>query len=83
LLQLLGLWSAREKEGGPTLRASMFIIIKLGNEKDPRLEILIDYFNSPMGLLCRCKADLETLITAMAFSKFRVRVRVRVGGTRA
>jgi len=50
----------------------MFSIIKLGNEKDPRLEILIDYFNSPMGLLYRCKADLETLITAMAFSKFKV-----------
>ena len=50
----------------------MFSIIKLGNEKDPRLEILIDYFNSPIGLLYRCKADLETLITAMAFSKFKV-----------
>ena len=39
----------------------MFSIIKSNNPKDKKLDILINYFNSPIGLLYRCKADLETI----------------------
>jgi len=48
----------------------MYSLIKREKRDDHRLEVLVDYFNSPIGLLYRCKSDLETLIVAMGFSKF-------------
>ena len=48
----------------------MYSLIKREKSDDPRLDVLVDYFNSPIGLLYRCKADLETLMVAMGFSKF-------------
>ena len=50
----------------------MYSIMKLKNSNDPKLNILIEYFNSPIGYLYRCKSDLETLIIAMRFQKFKV-----------
>jgi prefoldin subunit 5 len=35
-------------------------------------EKLIDYFNSPIGLLNRCKSDLETLLIVIENSKFDI-----------
>ena len=48
----------------------MYSIIKLNNNKDPRLDVLIDYFNSPIGLLYRCRADLETILLILNYNKF-------------
>ena len=48
----------------------MFSIIKLNNPKDKKLDILINYFNSPIGLLYRCKADLETIAIILYYNKF-------------
>jgi hypothetical protein len=35
-------------------------------------EKLIDYFNSPIGLLNRCKSDLETLLIVIESPKFDI-----------
>ena len=48
----------------------MYSFIKREKSDDHRLDVLVDYFNSPIGLLYRCKADLEALMVAMGFSKF-------------
>ena len=37
------------------------------------MNILISYFNSPIGLLCRCKADLETILTILSYNKFELK----------
>ena len=48
----------------------MFFIIKLNDDKDVRLSILVDYFNQPIGLLYRCKSDLETINIILNYNKF-------------
>jgi len=48
----------------------MYSIIELNNMNDPRLNILIDYFNQPIGLLYRCKSDLETINIILHYNKF-------------
>jgi len=51
----------------------MYSISKLINNKDPLLDILVTYFNSPIGLLYRCKADLETILTILSYNKFELK----------
>ena len=51
----------------------MYSISKLINNKDPLLNILVSYFNSPIGLLYRCKADLETILTILSYNKFELK----------
>jgi hypothetical protein len=51
----------------------MYSISKLINNKDPLLDILVNYFNSPIGLLYRCKADLETILTILSYNKFELK----------
>jgi hypothetical protein len=48
----------------------MYSIIKLNDENDSRLNILVDYFNQPIGLLYRCKSDLETINIILTYNKF-------------
>jgi len=48
----------------------LYSIMKITNLSDLRLEKLLNYFNSPMGLLYRCKSDLETLLVAINSSEF-------------
>ena len=48
----------------------MYSIIKLNDDKDVRLNILVDYFNQPIGLLYRCKSDLETINIILHYNKF-------------
>ena len=48
----------------------MYSIIKLNDNNDVRLNILIDYFNQPIGLLYRCKSDLETINIILHYNKF-------------
>jgi hypothetical protein len=48
----------------------MFSIIKMKNPQDKKLVKLADYFNSPIGLLYRCKSDLETIDTILYYNKF-------------
>ena len=51
----------------------MYSISKLINNKDPLLDILVTYFNSPIGLLYRCKADLDTILTVLSYNKFELK----------
>lgn len=48
----------------------LYSIMKITNPSDLRLEKLLNYFNSPIGLLYRCKSDLETLLVAINSSEF-------------
>jgi hypothetical protein len=48
----------------------MYSIIRLENENDRQLDILINYFNSPIGLLYRIKSDLETILLIINEKKF-------------
>jgi hypothetical protein len=48
----------------------MFSIIKMNNPKDKKLDKLVEYFNSPIGLLYRCKSDLETIDIILFYNKF-------------
>jgi hypothetical protein len=50
----------------------MYSVIKLQNKKDQMLNLLIDYFNSPIGLLYRCRADLETILLILNYNKFSI-----------
>jgi hypothetical protein len=50
----------------------MYSIIKLKNLKDPKLDILLDYFNSPIGLLYRNKSELETMLIVIENAKFDI-----------
>ena len=47
----------------------MYSIIKLNDDKDVRLNLLVDYFNQPIGLLYRCKSDLETINIILHYKK--------------
>ena len=48
----------------------MYSILKLNDDKDVRLNILVQYFNQPIGLLYRCKSDLETINIILHYNKF-------------
>ena len=48
----------------------MYSIIKLKNSNDPKLNVLLEYFNSPIGLIYRNKAELETLLLVLENDKF-------------
>jgi len=48
----------------------MFSILKLKNEEKKKQDILLDYFNSPNGLIYRCKNDLETMYLVLDSPKF-------------
>jgi len=43
----------------------MYSIIKLKNINDPKLDVLLEYFNSSIGLLYRNKSELETLLIVL------------------
>ena len=48
----------------------MYSIIKIKNINDPKLDVLLNYFNSPIGLLYRNKSELETLLIVLDNDKF-------------
>jgi hypothetical protein len=49
-----------------------YSILNLDNEDKAVREKLIDYFNSPIGLLNRCKSDLETMLIVIDSKKFDI-----------
>jgi hypothetical protein len=50
----------------------MYSIIKLNNSQDSKLNLLLDYFNSPIGLLYRNKSELETMLIVIENDKFNI-----------
>ena len=50
----------------------MFSLVKLHDPNDKKLDVLMDYFNSPIGFLYRCKADLETILLILNYRKFEI-----------
>ena len=48
----------------------MYSIIKLKNDKDHSLNILLEYFNSPIGLLYRNNSELQTMLIVPENAKF-------------
>ena len=55
----------------------MYSIIRLENENDRQLDILINYFNSPIGLLYRIKSDLETILLIINEKKFEADIKIQ------
>jgi Ni,Fe-hydrogenase III large subunit len=49
-----------------------YSLLNLDNKDKMIREKLIDYFNSPIGLLNRCKSDLETLLIVIESPKFDI-----------
>ena len=49
-----------------------YSLMKLHDENDPKLNKLVDYFNSSIGLLYRTNSYLKTLLLAMEFKKFKL-----------
>jgi len=49
-----------------------YSLLNLDNKNKPVREKLIDYFNSPIGLLNRSKSDLETMLTVIQSPKFDI-----------
>jgi hypothetical protein len=49
-----------------------YSLLNLDNKNKPVREKLIDYFNSEIGLLNRCKSDLETMLTVVQSKKFDI-----------
>jgi hypothetical protein len=49
-----------------------YSILNLDNKNKAVREKLIDYFNSPIGLLNRCKSDLETMLIVIESPKFDI-----------
>ena len=49
-----------------------YSLLNLDNKDKAVREKLIDYFNSPIGLLNRCKSDLETLLIVIESPKFDI-----------
>ena len=49
-----------------------YSLLNLDNKNKPTREKLIDYFNSPIGLLNRSKSDLETMLTIIESKKFDI-----------
>ena len=50
----------------------LYSIIQLEDTNDKRLETIVTYFNSPIGLLYRCKSDLETILLILNYRKFNI-----------
>jgi hypothetical protein len=48
----------------------MYSIIKIKNNNDPKLNVLLEYFNSAIGLLYRNKSELETILIVIDNDKF-------------
>jgi len=49
-----------------------YSLLNLDNKNKPTREKLIDYFNSPIGLLNRSKSDLETMLTVIQSKKLDI-----------
>ena len=49
-----------------------YSLLNLDNKNKAEREKLIDYFNSPIGLLNRSKSDLETMLTVIQSPKFDI-----------
>jgi hypothetical protein len=49
-----------------------YSLLNLDNKNKAEREKLIDYFNSPIGLLNRSKSDLETMLTVIQSKKFDI-----------
>ena len=49
-----------------------YSLLNLDGKDKPTREKLIDYFNSPIGLLNRSKSDLETMLTVIQSKKFDI-----------
>jgi hypothetical protein len=49
-----------------------YSLLNLDNKDKAVRDKLIDYFNSPIGLLNRCKSDLETLLLVIQSPKFDI-----------
>ena len=49
-----------------------YSLLNLDNKDKMIREKFIDYFNSPIGLLNRCKSDLETLLIVIESPKFDI-----------
>ena len=49
-----------------------YSLLNLDNKDKAVREKLIDYFNSPIGLLNRCKSDLETMLLVIESPKFYI-----------
>jgi hypothetical protein len=49
-----------------------YSLLNLDNKDKAVREKLIDYFNSPIGLLNRCKSDLETMLIVIESPKFDI-----------
>jgi hypothetical protein len=49
-----------------------YSLLNLDNKNKVEREKLVDYFNSPIGLLNRCKSDLETMLTVIQSPKFDI-----------
>jgi len=49
-----------------------YSLLNLDNKNKALREKLIDYFNSPIGLLNRSKSDLETMLTVIQSPKFDI-----------
>jgi hypothetical protein len=65
---------AMEVRDGNYMKAlkRMFSLLKLKNEEPQKQELLLEYFNSPNGLIYRCKSDLETMLLVLDSSKFNL-----------
>ena len=50
----------------------LFSILKLKDQDQATREKLLDYFNSPVGLLYRSKSDLESLELVLNYNKFSI-----------
>jgi hypothetical protein len=49
-----------------------YSVLNLDNKDKAVREKLIDYFNSPIGLLNRCKSDLKTMLLVIESPKFDI-----------
>jgi len=49
-----------------------YSLLNLDNKNKVEREKLVDYFNSPIGFLNRCKSDLETMLTVIQSPKFDI-----------
>jgi hypothetical protein len=49
-----------------------YSLLNLDNKDKAVREKLIDYFNSPIGLLNRCKSDLKTMLLVIESPKFDI-----------
>ena len=50
----------------------LFSILKLKKTDESTKKLLLNYFNSPIGLLYRCKSDLESIELILNYNKFNI-----------